>query len=394
MSFTTSRASTTSTRCSVMTNTARCWRKRPSTQTAPFSATASSPGSTATSRPSSWCGSTTAPRSTFPCPTPRTSDTILFAAAYAGSSASARCAAARSGTARQVPPTPFSDSANCFGGSANSTPRPDRSGSGVSRGAFRRSAPIRSSRLVLATVPPVELAEGLARHGRELALASPAVPARVDEAERQRRDEAAREPAGEPVQPPEAEHPPHQLHARPLPPRQQPAAHDLLPPGEDLVVQVDADGAHVGARAAQARGERQRAVRRRVAPGRQDDADGPRDDPAVAVPAAAPEDRAGVHAGAAPDAGERAPEDLVLELCRAAVVHDDDVQLALAARPVEVRRVGRDGLARGGAGEEPQEHRQVLPPRDELLDAHARDVDGRERRPHVGVALVRADDDA
>ncbi len=113
----------------------------------------------------------------------------------------------------------------------------------------------------------------------------------------------------------------------------------------------------------------------------------------VAVPAAAPEHRAGVHARAAADAVERAPELLVGEQAAAPVVHDDDVQLAAAHRAEEVGRVGRDRLAGGAAREEPQEHRQVGEARDDLLDAHAGDVDGRERGAHVGVALVRAHDD-
>ena len=46
------------------------------------------------------------------------------------------------------------------------------------------------------------------------------------------------------------------------------------------------------------------------------------------------------------------------------------------------------------AGEEAEEDAEVLEPRHELLHAHARDVDGRERGAHVGVALVRADDHA
>ena len=62
--------------------------------------------------------------------------------------------------------------------------------------------------------------------------------------------------------------------------------------------------------------------------------------------------------------------------------------------PVEVRRVGRDRLAGGRAGQQSQEHAQVLRPRDQLLDAHAGDVQLGQRDAQVGVAFVRADDEA
>ena len=61
-----------------------------------------------------------------------------------------------------------------------------------------------------------------------------------------------------------------------------------------------------------------------------------RHDP-VAVPAAAPEDRAGVHAGAAADAVQRAAEAWLAEDVRSAVVHQHDVQLAARPRAVKVR---------------------------------------------------------
>src|SRR6266542_6956562 len=61
-----------------------------------------------------------------------------------------------------------------------------------------------------------------------------------------------------------------------------------------------------------------------------------------------------------------------------AVVHDDDVQLAAFHRALEMRGVGRDRLARGGAREEPEQHGEVLEARDDLLDAHAGDVERSE----------------
>src|SRR5262249_58430336 len=93
-----------------------------------------------------------------------------------------------------------------------------------------------------------------------------------------------------------------------------------------------------------------------------DEPDGPGDAPAVAGAAAAPEHRAGVHARAAADARERPAERLVGELARAPVVHDDDVELAAAARAMKMRRVAGHRLAGRGARQEAQEHGQILPP--------------------------------
>ena len=65
------------------------------------------------------------------------------------------------------------------------------------------------------------------------------------------------------------------------------------------------------------------------------------------------------------------------------IVHQHDVQFAPFARTMKMRGVRRDRLAGGGAGEQPQEHREVALRRDDLLEADAGDVEARERRAEV-----------
>src|ERR1700751_5974400 len=112
--------------------------------------------------------------------------------------------------------------------------------------------------------------------------------------------------------------------------------HDLTTPGVDLLVDVDLHRTDVGAAAVERRSERQIAVLAGIEGGIDDDADGPGISGAVTQSAAAPIDRAGVHAGATADALERGPELFHAEPRRAAVVDQHEVHLAPFARTAEV----------------------------------------------------------
>ena len=83
------------------------------------------------------------------------------------------------------------------------------------------------------------------------------------------------------------------------------------------------------------------------------------------------------------------------EKTAAAVVDDDDVQCLVGAlRSVEVRCVGGDRLAGGGAGKQSQEDRQIGELRHDLLESDAGDVEPRDRGPEIGVSLIGAHDES
>ena len=103
-------------------------------------------------------------------------------------------------------------------------------------------------------------------------------------------------------------------------------------PGIDLLVDVDLDRADIGAAAVERRSEGQVAVFPRVEGRVDDQADRAGIGGAVAEAAAAPIDRAGVHAGAAADAFERGPELLHAQALGAAVVDQHDMHLAAGPR--------------------------------------------------------------
>ena len=76
----------------------------------------------------------------------------------------------------------------------------------------------------------------------------------------------------------------------------------------------------------------------------------------------------------------------------------DDHDVALVRRPrrvgaAKVCAVGGDRLAGGRACEQAQEDAGIRGGRDQLLDAHAGDVQRRQGGAEIGVALVGADDD-
>src|SRR5208283_1591301 len=109
-------------------------------------------------------------------------------------------------------------------------------------------------------------------------------------------------------------------HAKALVKRHYLISDQLLAEGVQFVVQIDLDRANVGAGTAQARGERQAAELAGVAQRREQRTDRARDGVSIAVAARAPEHWAGVHTGAAADAGERAAESLLTKDRAAAVV--------------------------------------------------------------------------
>src|SRR3954469_16103190 len=391
MSLTSPDAGTTRARCCERTNRARKLRSPASViQTAPFSATASSPGSTARSTPANVCGIECAARS-IPgnC---GTIDPMVFASSDLASLRSSSGSAA-SVVRTQRPPTSCRDRANCAARSAKTCPRrPARSGRGAGGGAASRSARRISSRLPISG-PPLRAEASRGWH-RKLARLSPRVQTVVEERAGQDAEREPPERPGQPVEPGVREDDPADLRSDGLFRRQEPLGGKVASPGEKLVMEIDAHGTDVAARSAQARCERQRRMLFRVDARREDRSDRPRHGDAVAVPAAAPVDGAGVQAGTAADAGKRAAELRPGEELAAPMIDDDDVQFAAGPRAVEVGRVGGDGLPRRAPREEPEEDAQVLRARDDLLDAHAGDVQRRKRDAEVGVSFIGADDES
>src|SRR5207244_2265960 len=127
------------------------------------------------------------------------------------------------------------------------------SGSGATNGATLRSDLRISSRSD--TLPPLR-PEALARHRRQVALARPGIG-------KVRREHAA-ELAEDPIGPGAREHPRRHAGDDALAQWDQPARGKLAPPGEELVVQVDPDRAHVAAGSAERGRERQPGVLLRI----------------------------------------------------------------------------------------------------------------------------------
>ena len=196
-------------------------------------------------------------------------------------------------------------------------------------------------------------------------------------------------------QPGRAEHPAGQLEDRSF------GRNGLFSLGvDDLGAQVDQrlgdvdrDRAHLVAGAAQGGGVGQGRVGRGgdAAQQRGDDrADRARVGRAVGVAAGPLVDRAHVQAGRAPDAAQRLPAGLVGQRRRAAVVqqHQVEVLRPVAGRdPGPGRGVGVHPLGGGGPGQQREEHLQVPPGRQDLLDPDHRDERARQRHAHPAVAL-------
>src|SRR5690606_1071667 len=77
------------------------------------------------------------------------------------------------------------------------------------------------------------------------------------------------------------------------------------------------------------------------------------------------------------------------ELARPAVVDENDVKMTPRRGPMEMRRVRRNALSCCTPCEETKEHRKVFCAGDDLLDAHAGDMDGCKVDAHVGVTFIR-----
>ena len=140
---------------------------------------------------------------------------------------------------------------------------------------------------------------------------------------------------------------------------------------------------------------------------RDDEADRAGVDVAEHMPADDLVRRADVAARAAANAAQRLAERGVLAHRGATVVEKDEVQFLWAVHAdlrleLDVRGPRRPGdelgvraelLACRAAREELQYRHRVVERRDDLLDAHERDVHRRERRREIGVALVRDEDE-
>ena len=174
-------------------------------------------------------------------------ETIFCAVAYSGSPASGRLTASRSAAKTQRPPTDSSTVANCRGRSAYVIHGRDGSGSSAGGTGWRRGWRAGCHPCCAMTLP-VQLAETLGRHRRQLALPAPGVEAVVDQEARQLRHERAGQPAGEAVQRD------RMRNTKLTQPSWRSASttaaglvRQLASPGEQLVVHVDLHRADVGA---------------------------------------------------------------------------------------------------------------------------------------------------
>ena len=139
--------------------------------------------------------------------------------------------------------------------------------------------------------------------------------------------------ASDSIEPRSTEYRADNLEAEPFAFRHEPEDRQLPPRDEELLMQIDLHRANVAARSAQAARERQAFVFVRFAGGVDNRADRAADGDAVAVAAAAAIDGAGVEAGAAANAIERAAEIGAAEQFAAAIVDEHDVQLAAGRGP-------------------------------------------------------------
>ena len=116
--------------------------------------------------------------------------------------------------------------------------------------------------------------------------------------------------------------------------------------------------------------------------------------PAIGVPTNLPIHRTDVLARTATDAVERLFE-FATEQRAATGIEQHDVRalrpvgLVVAPRTAGDRHVRRDLLPRSVARQQRQQHCEISPPGDQLLDPDERDVDARHRRRQPSVAFVR-----
>ena len=158
---------------------------------------------------------------------------------------------------------------------------------------------------------------------------------------------------------------------------------------------VDLNRTHLGACSTQARRKRQpRILLDSVKLRCQDRSDRARVHPGIIVPANLAIHRTMIQACPATDAIQRLALAFVGQHFGAAVVEQDQIELVRPinfARPpgtAHERRVNGHRLSRGAAPQDGQENRQILRPRNDLLNAGDRNVDFRRRMGQPRVALI------
>ena len=166
-----------------------------------------------------------------------------------------------------------------------------------------------------------------------------------------------------------------------------------LAPAVDLFAQIDLGRADVGTREAERARRDVVGIPLRVAQHAEVDAYRSGDEVGIGITSAPPIDRASVHTLATADAVEGADVLGISQDVAPPVVHDDDVKLATGCRTAVVRRVRGDGLSRTGASQKAGEDTERFEVRHDLLHPERRDVELGERRAHVGISLVGANDD-
>src|SRR5215831_8813400 len=215
----------------------------------------------------------------------------------------------------------------------------------------------------------------------------------VDQRPWQSAKEAAHQLAEESIGPGPREDPAANGGAHSLFDRDEVGAPKLASPNQELMVQIDLHRTDVAARAAQRGCERQAGVGGGTEVWRQHRANRSGNGNAIAVSAASAVHRAGIHASAAANTMQRSAVLVALQNSGAAVVDNDDVQLATRTRAVEVGSIGGDWLPGSRSREKPEKDCEVLRPRDDFFNPHAGDVQRRKRGAQIRVSLVGANDE-
>src|SRR5499427_5374247 len=218
----------------------------------------------------------------------------------------------------------------------------------------------RGCSLFASAVRLIPAVEGLLGWMRHLTVSAPGVEAIVDDKPRQMRESHIGGGDRRAIRRRPRQQFTGRLHLDPLGQWRFVPLDEYSSPRIDLLVDIDLDRADIAAAAVQCRSKRQVAVFALVEGRIDDQPDRAGIGSTVAEAAAAPVDRAGVHAGAAADAFERGPELLHTQTFGAAVIDEHDVHLAAGARPAEMRGVLRDRRAERAARQQAHEHRQML----------------------------------
>src|SRR5262249_51538849 len=133
-----------------------------------------------------------------------------------------------------------------------------------------------------------------------------------------------------------------------------------LPPGIDLLVDVDLYRAHVGAAAVKSRRERKLAIAANIKSRHRNKAYRSRVCRPITKYTAAAKDRTSVHARGATNAFQRRPKLFHAQARRAPVINDHDVHLAAFARSSEVGGVLGYWHPGCAAGKQPDKHGKVF----------------------------------